>query len=73
MASSNYYSALELAGSLPPDEQIRLIRSLLSQSSAVKPNAGQSSILDIAGLGIDLWGQFDAQEYVRRERESWTG
>lgn len=39
MAASSYDSALELAGSLPVEEQLRLIRALLTQSSAVKPGA----------------------------------
>lgn len=73
MSSSSYDSALELAGSLPPDEQIRLIRALLAQSSAVKPATGQSSILEIAGLGSEIWSQVDAQDYVQRERDSWIG
>lgn len=73
MASSNYDSALELAGSLPPEDQVRLVRALLSQSSAVKGNSGQSSILDICGLGCEIWQSMDAQDYVKRERESWIG
>jgi hypothetical protein len=72
-AASNYDSALELAGSLPADEQMRLIRALLTQSSAVKPTAGQSSVLELCGLGAEIWGRLDAQDYVQRERDSWTG
>ena len=73
MADSPYDSALELAGSLPVEEQLRLIRALLTQSSAVKPGAGQSSVLDLSGLGAEEWKNLDAQEYVRQERSSWTG
>ncbi|HWE87671.1 MAG TPA: hypothetical protein VG267_22200 [Terracidiphilus sp.] len=73
MAASSYDSVLELAGSLPVEEQLRLIRALLTQSSAVKPEAGQSSVLELSGLGADVWNKIDAQEYVRQERSSWTG
>jgi hypothetical protein len=73
MADSSYDSALELAGSLPAEDQLRLIRALLTQSSAVKPGAGQSSILEIAGLGAEEWKNIDAQQYVRQERSSWNG
>jgi hypothetical protein len=73
MADSAYDSALELAGSLPVEEQLRLVRALLTQSSAVKPGAGQSSVLELSGLGAEEWNNMDAQEYVRRERSSWIG
>ncbi len=73
MAASSYDSALEIAGSLPVEEQLRLIRALLTQSSAVKPGAGQSSVLELSGLGADAWKNIDAQEYVRHERSSWIG
>ena len=33
-----------------------------------KPN---HSILDIQGLGAEIWKGIDAQEYVKKERESW--
>lgn len=29
------------------------------------------SILDLQGLGKELWKDIDAAEYVRRERDSW--
>ncbi len=73
MAASSYDSALEFAGSLPAEEQLRLVRALLTQSSAVKPGAGQSSILELHGLGAEIWNNIDAQEYVRSERSSWIG
>ena len=73
MADSNYDLALDLAGSLPVEDQLRLIRTLLTQSSAVRPGAGESSILELSGLGADSWKNVDAQEYVRQERTSWIG
>jgi hypothetical protein len=73
MADSSYDSALELAGSLPVEDQLRLIRALLMQSSAVKPGNGQSSVLELSGLGAEEWKSIDAQEYVRQERSSWIG
>lgn len=73
MADSAYDSALELAGSLPVQEQLRLIRALLTRSSAVRPEAGQNSVLELRGLGAEEWKNIDAQEYVRQERSSWIG
>lgn len=31
------------------------------------------SILDLKGLGAEHWKGIDAQEYVDRERDSWSG
>jgi len=31
------------------------------------------SILELEGLGIEIWEGIDAQEYVDRERRSWNG
>ena len=34
-------------------------------------NSEPLSILDLQGLGRDLWDGVDAVDYVRRERDSW--
>ena len=34
-------------------------------------NSEPLSILDLQGLGRDLWHGVDAADYVRRERDSW--
>jgi hypothetical protein len=33
----------------------------------------QHSILELKGLGKEVWGEIDAQEYVDQERRSWHG
>ena len=32
-----------------------------------------ASILELQGLGKEIWQGIDAQEYVDRERSSWNG
>jgi hypothetical protein len=73
VAASTYQSALELAGSLKPEEQMRLVRELLSGSLGAQSSPAQSSLLELCGLGAEIWHLIDAQEYVHRERASWTG
>jgi len=70
MAATSYESALQMAQSLSSQERLRLIREL---SSPPADSPKTYSILDIAGLGAELWQQVDAQEYVRSERSSWAG
>ena len=36
------------------------------------PDSGHS-ILELEGLGKEIWQNMDAQEYVERERSSWNG
>ncbi|HVU47853.1 MAG TPA: hypothetical protein VHD85_17105 [Terracidiphilus sp.] len=73
MTSANYESALALAGSLPAEEKLALIRALLSSNEPASQTKHERSILELRGLGAEVWGQMDAQEYVRRERNSWNG
>lgn len=58
---------------LTPDEQFRLLSDLadiVRRQIVVKP---KRSIMDLEGLGKDLWQDLDAQEYVNQERTSWSG
>jgi hypothetical protein len=73
MASSNYESVLALAGSLSAEEKLALIHALLSPGDAGSQELRGRSILELRGLGAEVWGQTDAQDYVRRERDSWIG
>jgi len=72
MATSAFEAALELAGSLRADEKLQLVRALLTQTAGARPNSGTRSILELRGLGAEIWGQIDAQDYVNRERNSWN-
>jgi hypothetical protein len=73
MTSANYESALALAGSLTAEEKLALIRALLSQSDSGPLASHQRSILELRGLGAEVWGETEAQEYVRHERDLWNG
>jgi hypothetical protein len=57
---------------LRPEEQLRLIEII---STTLKKTLGRKkikrSVMELEGLGADIWKGIDAQEYVRKERESW--
>ena len=58
---------------LTPDEQLCLleeIASLVDRRISPKP---QRSIMELEGLGKEIWQGMDAQEYVDQERSSWNG
>ncbi len=58
---------------LTPDEQLRLLEELNAMVNFPKLTKSKSRIMDLEGLGKEIWQGFDAQEYIDRERDSWNG
>ena len=58
---------------MKPEEQLRLVEII---SGSLKRSLGKKrvahSIMELEGLGLEIWKGIDAQEYVRKERESWS-
>ena len=54
------------------DEQLTLLEII---STTLKKSIGKrrkkNSIMELEGLGADIWKGIDAQNYVHKERESW--
>jgi len=53
------------------DEQLTLLEII---SARLKKSIGQkkkSSIMELEGLGANMWKDIEAQDYVQKERESW--
>ena len=74
MATPSYEQALRVAEALPREEQLRLIQALAEHTACEGERATSvpTSILELCGLGRDIWQQRDAQEYVTSERASWN-
>ena len=57
---------------LSPEELVDLLECI---SATLKQRMGQKlakhSIMELEGLGAEIWEGIDAQEYVRQERASW--
>ncbi|MDZ8056473.1 MAG: hypothetical protein RMX68_031795 [Aulosira sp. ZfuVER01] len=72
---SSYQEVLHQAQSLTPEEQIRLIEDLsrLIRQQMTMKSKPKRSILELRGLGKEIWNGIDAQEYVNEERDSWNG
>jgi hypothetical protein len=72
---SSYQEVLHQAQSLTPEEQIRLIEDLsrLIRQQMTMQSKPKRSILELRGLGKEIWNGIDAQEYVNEERDSWNG
>ena len=58
---------------LTPDEQLRLLAELANiVGRRILVKSGHS-IMELEGLGKEIWQGLDAQEYVNQERASWSG
>ncbi|HEU5228682.1 MAG TPA: hypothetical protein VFU49_12780 [Ktedonobacteraceae bacterium] len=73
MSTYNYREVLNQIQHLTPDEQFQLLEDLVALVRRQTRTHPQHSIMELKGLGKDVWSGIDAQEYVNQERESWSG
>ena len=68
---ATYDEVLSRAQQLAPADQLRLAEQLiaLARQQFAAPSQ-QHSILELRGLGKEIWGNIDAQEYVNQERNA---
>jgi hypothetical protein len=64
---------LQQVENLTPDEQLRLLEELASIVRSRITQKPKRSIMELEGLGKEIWQGIDAQEYVNQERDSWNG
>lgn len=70
---TSYENVLRNVESLSRAEQLRLISELAEYLRTHGTTEARSSILELQGLGKEIWQGIDAQEYVDRERAAWNG
>lgn len=73
MATQSYETALQLAESLSAVERRRLVEELTTRAIKDEKSEPLHSIMELCGLGAEIWEGIDAQEYVNGERDSWNG
>ena len=67
---TTYDSVLQIAESLSKEDQLRLACKLLKEADEPAP-AERVSIMELEGLGKEIWEGIDPVAYVRTERDSW--
>ena len=74
MADNGYDAVLEAIAKLSCSDQQRLVSELIARV-AHGPDSipRRHSILELRGLGKELWAGVDPDEYVEQERSSWNG
>jgi hypothetical protein len=68
-----YDQAKRSVQSLGPADQLRLIAELVGRLSGELDLHPRRSLLELQGLGKGIWQGVDVDEYLRRERSSWSG
>jgi hypothetical protein len=64
---------LQQVVNLTPDEQLRLLEELASLVRCRVMPKPKRSIMELEGLGKEIWQGVDAQECINQERDSWNG
>jgi hypothetical protein len=59
--------------SLTLEEQMQLMEELTKIINHRQPTKIKHSIMELEGLGKEIWQGIDAQKYVEQERQSWNG
>jgi hypothetical protein len=73
MPNQRYDQAKRSVEALSPAGQLRLIAELVGRLSGELDRQPRRSLLELQGLGKGVWQGVDADEYLRRERSSWSG
>ena len=70
--SISYNDYVNEIDSLDIDEQLSLLEIISSKIKMnMKKTRKKQSILNLEGLGSDMWKGIDAQDYIPKERSSW--
>ena len=73
MPDPRYNSAKRSVQALGPADQLRLIAELAASLRGEVERQPRRSLLELQGLGKEVWQGVDVEEYLRRERSSWNG
>ena len=66
-----YQDIIHQVGTLTTNEQLRLLEDLAAIIRTRMRLSTQRSIMELEGLGKEVWQKIDAQEYINQERDSW--
>jgi len=70
MPNPSYDQAKRSVQALGPADRLRLIAELVGRLSTDIQRRPHRSLLELQGLGEDVWQGVDVDEYLRRERSA---
>ena len=56
---------------LPREAQLRLLAKVAENLAATSDEPAKHSLLELEGLGAEIWEGIDAQEYINELRAEW--
>ena len=71
MTMSTYDQVLKMTKRLNLPEQLQLLETLSRMVRDQVTEAKPHSIMELEGLGAEIWQSVDAQAYIDQERASW--
>lgn len=66
-----WQEALLIAEKLSRIDQLRLVSELLQRIESRVVESEPIDLLDLAGVGADIWAKVDTNTYINEERDSW--
>lgn len=70
---ANYERLLSEVRRLDADERLKLLEDLVVLIRAQSGLTSKHSILELQGLGKEIWEGVDPRGYVNQERNAWNG
>ena len=58
---------------LTPDERQKLVEEMIAMSHPQPSRKPKHRIMELKGLGKEIWEGIDPQQYIEEERNSWDG
>ncbi len=71
METNIYLQIIKQLPALSEEEKKKLYDEL-SKMVHMRANRPKRSILELRGLGMEIWNGIDVDEYISKERESWN-
>lgn len=74
-AQKSHLTYTEVVASIPtlaPEEQLSLLRVLSSSLNKALSGKAKHSLLELEGLGAEIWAGKEVAEYLRTERDAWN-
>ncbi len=73
MSTYAYREVLDQVQHLSPDEQLQLLEDLMELLKQQTSSRPLHNILELEGLGKEVWESIDVDRYLEEERNSWDG
>ena len=71
MSTEDYDEILEQVQLLTLDDQLRLLEDIAAMLRRQFTTQPQHSIMELEGLGKEIWEGIDVEKYIEEERNSW--